>query len=732
MESTTHHPFDYFRFLLQRAGRGMCLLVIFLFCFSAAEAKKKSPFDDLKTNNAQLDSLLVQLNLQTEWLLGQGIGKMDVYIDVKGYSYSEKQRWWTSLVRDALPFDHRPNDTTFLEATCKASYQTPCDLLISPVVIKSDHNRRSRKVLESLDRKFFPFYALHIMKDKGDDKEYVHPFSNDGIRKYNFESTDTTLTCYDTLVTIHFWPKREHHDLLTGEAVVRLKGLSITELRTKGRVDFGIATDTLYYEEKEGVSRLKKNILHIDYKYGKMRGHNRFVLNYDVRQMLPRLAFDPRLEKLDLSEIYKGEPCNFFKTTPSSQPKDSTKRRKRFIQQLPQHMINSTRIDAYGSDLRIYGPLNPASVGYDKLNGITLRERMRFSHLYKNGHSTRIMPEFGYAFKLKEFRYNVSTEWTYCPHHRGTLLFRARNGSNGFSSRFKDDVNRTIQRYREQLDLDFERHRDKPLSFDSLGLKFFDRHEFTLENSIELGTGLMFYMGTTYSIRKPIKHGVHARAQAVAEATINKRYLDMNPYIRLVWTPHQYYYFEGNQKLYLYSHWPTFSFEVGQGVKNILKSRANYCRLEFDAQQEVRIGSHRNLSWRWGAGGFFKQYEEYFVNYTYFSRSQYPSTWDHRTNGGAFALLDDYWYSSSPSYIQSHFMFESPFLLMHKWGTISKYIIKERIYISNLWAQGKNLYGEIGYGIGNNYFNFSLFCGLMGKHPFDAGVKFSIELDQHL
>ena len=77
-------------------------------------------------------------------------------------------------------------------------------------------------------------------------------------------------------------------------------------------------------------------------------------------------------------------------------------------------------------------------------------------------------------------------------------------------------------------------------------------------------------------------------------------------------------------------------------------------------------------------------------------------------------------------------MFESPFLLMHKWRSISKFIIKERIYCSNLLAQGKNPYTEIGYGIGNNYFNFSLFCGLLGRHPFDVGVKFAFEIDQHL
>jgi hypothetical protein len=120
------------------------------------------------------------------------------------------------------------------------------------------------------------------------------------------------------------------------------------------------------------------------------------------------------------------------------------------------------------------------------------------------------------------------------------------------------------------------------------------------------------------------------------------------------------------------------------------------------------------------------------VNYTYFSRSQYPSTWDRRASGGTFALLDDYWYSSSASYVQQHVMFECPFLLLHRWRWISKYIIKERVYGSMLWARSKSLYEELGYGIGNNYFNVSLFYGFIGIRPFDVGLKFSIEIDQHL
>ena len=685
-----------------------------------------------------LDSLLMQMNRRVEWYNSEGVGKLDLVANVQAQSYSEGHRWWTPLARDILPFDSRQGDTTVLSATIEAAYQTPCDLLLTPTSLYSTNSRRvSRRVLGELYQVFLPIYSLRLMRDKGDDKNYILPFTNDGMRQYVYEATDTLLTGQDTIVTIAFRPRKDHHELLTGEADVRLSDYALQEIRAKGRIDFGQVTDTLRFGLNDNFHMLQSCSTALDYRYGRMRGHNHYNYTLHVRTVLPRKAFDSRLEPLDLSEVYAPAPdpvrtAPADSATPSKITTDTITHRKRFLQKLPQRMVSASDIEAFGSDVRIYGPLNPAFVGYDKINGVTLRERLRFSRLFGNGQSLRSIDEVGYACRLREFRYRLDNEWTYYPERRGTLTLRLQNGSNGFSSRFRHDVNKTIRHYRQWLEDDPDVARSAGLSFDSLGLRFFKRYEFTLENSIELTDGLMWHLGATYSIRKPVTHGVHASAQAIADATIHDRYLDMNPYMRLTWTPHQYYYREGRQKLILKSAWPTFAFEVGNGVKNFLGSRGNYCRLEFDAHQLIPIGNVRCLSWHAGAGGFFKQEEEYFVNYAYFSRSQYPATWDRRANGGTFALLDDYWYSSSASYAQGHVMYESPFLLFHHWGRISKFVIKERVYTSLLWARSKNIYGELGYGIGNNYFNVSLFMGFMGDHPVDVGAKFSFEFDQHL
>lgn len=711
-------------------------LLILMMVTSSLAAHKRTGTANTITGDAALDSLLVQVEKRTEWFVTESVGKLELTADVHATSYSTNHQWWTKLCHDLLPFDPREGKMTELDAICKASYQTPCDLQITPLVLISDNRRRSRTILKELNQILLPIYDLKLMRNKGDDKDYIQPFSKLGLRRYNFESVDTTVIGQDSILTIRFWPKTRHHDLFDGEADIRLQDYFLSEYRIKGNIDFGTMCDTVRFGLVNGYWMMKSSSVDLIYKYGKMHGYNHFDYSFDVKQLLPKKAFDPRFESLDLSNVYQTQPSDFISTDTTNHAADSTARQlsrgRRFIQKLPQRMVSSTSFEALNSDFRIYGPLNPAFIGYDKINGLTFRERMRFSHLFQNGQSIRIYPEVGYALRLKQFRYQFNTEWTYSPEHRGSLTLRLHNGSAGFPSRFRHGVNKMLKQYQEEMDWNKDKKFLSSISFESLRLRYFNRYIFSLENSIELATGLQMHTGIEYNIRKPVQHGVYALLDTLTDMTIENRYLDMTPYLRLEWTPRQYYYMEGRQKLYLKSQWPTFTFEVGHGVKNVLKSRANFVRLELDTHQTLPIGNSRSISWRFGGGGFFKQDEEYFVNYSFFSRSQYPSTWDRRSNGGNFSLLDDYWYSSSRSYVQGHFMFDTPFLMLHRWSLISRYVVRERIYSSFLWAQSKHPYGELGYGIGNNYFNASLFCGFMGKHPFDIGAKFSIELDQHL
>ncbi len=740
-----------------------------------AMARQRTPADKVHTGSPPLDSLLVKTNRKINLVVKEGIGRLEMYAKVNGHSCNTGHGFIARWLPDFAPFDTREGKTTDIEALLQISYQNPCDILISPLLLETPSKRRGRRIVREVNKILLPIYTFKRMYDKGSDKAYTLPFSDDGLEEYNYQITDTVYRHDSVLVCVSFNSKNDHHTLLNGTALIDTYGYDIVEMQCSGRSDFSLVSDTMTLGLQNGVRVLQSNRARIDYRYGKTTGYNYYNCNYLYRQFVPLSAIDHRHESLDLTDVYSPETTLYqytrgnhyrdtsrpdsnsllygadslhYETNALLQVSDSSyhgadsarhtttthlyQRSQNLFRRLPQKLVGSSDVNAFGTDLHIYGPLNPASVGYDKINGITLRERLRWSHLWNNGQSLILRPEVGFSFGLQELRYKFETQYIYVPARRAGLRLLLQNGNSGFPSKFRDAVNDRLDDYLTQLEEDGKRVWNKDaINFNDLNLEYYRRYEFRLEHSVELSNGLMLYVGSTYNYRRPVRHGSRAMSKEHIDQLINRYYADMNPYLRLEWTPRQYYHFDRGQKFYLASRYPTMELEVAQGVYGFCGSTSNYSRLELDMHQCIPLGPIRSLSYHIGGGAFFRLKDENFINYSYFSRSQYPDRWETHI-GGVFSLLDDYWYSSSPGYIQSHVMYETPFMLLHHIRPIAKYVIKERLYASQLWADGKNFYSEFGYGMGNNYFNVGLFCSFTGLQLIDVGVKFAIEIDQHL
>ena len=239
----------------------------------------------------------------------------------------------------------------------------------------------------------------------------------------------------------------------------------------------------------------------------------------------------------------------------------------------------------------------------------------------------------------------------------------------------------------------------------------------------------MLFTGIQHNLHKPVREN-HDIGQIDDTKYIKKRYADFVTYLRLEWTPYQYYRWIGKEKRYVASPCPTFSVEYSKGIPDILGSNSRFNKIELDIHQLISLPQLRSFSYRIGCGGFFNQKSEYFVDYRYFQRSNYPTTWEDHF-GGVFNLLDTRWYYASPQYVQLHMMYESPFLLLHPFKRISKFILSERLYLSQLYTPAKPSYTELGYGIGNYIYNIALFSNFHGSKFSEVGIRFSFELGRY-
>lgn len=699
------------------------------------------------------DTIINRLRQRSTLRSSFELGQLDIQTYTYGISHCTRQGLAGRLLPHLLPFQTHPSKDVAFEAFSHVHYQWPGDMHLNVTSLESNQPRKASKIMRELYHALLPIYSARRHKDYGSNKSFVLPFYDEGPLRYSFQlaplpdtlmqavnrigiDTDTTRLC-----CISFRPLHRHHTLLSGRVVVDTVSAHVLGFDCEGHVDMATFRGQLLFSPdplQDGYYIPHSSHVDIDYRYLRTHARNSYLTRFRYLTFTPFDSLDRRLIPYDLTPYYEDEETSdsldFHTLRPFLLPYDidsllyhdlptatpARRRKKKKIETFSEQLVNGSSLSNDNSHLRIYGPLDPAAIGYDKFNGLTLQEKARWTYRFPDNSELYLRAELGYAFRLREVRFRLFNEWTYLPARRGRLQLEVRRNNSTFSSKFINTVNDALKQ------------RTTKVNFDSLGLDYYQRYEVTLQHSIELANGLMLHNGILATYRNPVKHGVLKSTEAHREELINSYYADIAPFVRLEWTPHQYYWYDDGYKTYIHSPAPTFAVEVSRAIPGLFGAESNYGRAEFDMHQSLNITRTRILAYHFGFGQFFNQRGEYFIDYRYFSRSQYPASWDDDRIGGTFHELDSYWYASSPSYVQSHLMYETPFGLAHLLRPVSRYVIKERFYWSALWSEGKSFYDELGYGIDNNYFNVGVFAGFKGLRYHGLGVKFRIEIGRHI
>lgn len=705
----------------------------------------------------RLDSLLARLGQRALQQKDLELGFLDLKAYTTGTSQCLRRGLVGRLIPHLLPFQAHTSQRLGFEALSHVHYQWPGDMHLNTVGLKSNNLRKARGVMEKLYEGMLPAYAVRHHGDYGSTRSFVLPFYDQGFKRYDFELLPVPdSTCarlreagirIDTadLCLIGFKPKHYHHTLLTGNVLIDLRTLDVLGFKCSGHLDLARFQTTIHYAPDTlhgGVVVPSSSDLSIRYHILNTYARNDYHTVYHYADFTPFDSLDRQSVPLDLTRFYQEEKIGevdfeqlrphpvpppidslINAPRPTSGSRSQRRRRKlyRGLEEFSETLFDGTRFGPEDNRLRIYGPLDPSYLGYDKFNGFSFRERARWTRQFSRDRELFMRGELGYAFRLREWRYRLFTRWTYLPRKRGRWTFEVYRNNSTFSNKFIQTVNDALKS-----------DDAKNINFDSLGIEYYKRYEFELTHSYELTNGLMLHTGLEFTYRNPVRHGLRKISRQRLDQLVDTYYSGFAPYVRLEWTPRQYYWYKGGYKEYIDSPSPTMAFEFSRAIPGAFGTDSNYGRMEFDLQQTIRMARTRFFSYHFGMGKFFNQKGEYFINYRYFERGNYPSVWEDDRIGGTFHLLDDYWYASSPSYVQAHVMHETPFGLLHQLHFLSRFVIKERIYLGALWTEGHSLYHELGYGIDNNYLNIGVFMGFKDARYYDFGFKVRIEIGRHI
>ena len=365
-----------------------------------------------------------------------------------------------------------------------------------------------------------------------------------------------------------------------------------------------------------------------------------------------------------------------------------------FGDNLLNHIKGNFGADDKGS-FRIGPLLNPGYFGYSGHKGLLYKLKVRANYTFSDNSDISIRAKYGYSFKLSRAYITFPVTYTFNRRKNGYLKFEARTGNRITNSRVLDEVKKE--------------HNKDSIDFDKMLLDYFKNNHYRLYCNYDISEKVGFQAGLNYYYRRAEDR------KSFREMGKPIKYNQFAPIVQLQYRPRGY---KGPFLLLDYEH----------GLKDVLGSRSEHDRWEFDAYHTFNLGSLRNWFVRGGFGCYsHKGKDLYFLDYENFRKNDVPEGWDDEWSG-EFELLDGNWYNAADYYFRAHATYESPLLLL-SWIPIAGQVLeKERIYISALGMRRLSPYVECGYGFTNRVFSMGVFAAFSNKGYEDIGFKFGFEL----
>lgn len=662
------------------------------------------------------------------------VSKYDAEIYIKGRTEILKQNFLMRFAHHLFPVNRKNKDMIF-EMVTHSQFNAPNNYVHRFEAANGNSIPNSTKQEEVLT-----FLNLNVYSSTIYDESIIMPVAGNAFKLYQFNLESVEDTMGLRIYKIRFLPKQWSQKLVCGDLYVIDQSWTIDKIDMNGRASFAEFNVVMSYSRnfRRFILPEKADLFLRYHVLGNAIAttyHSTF--KYNAVEWIEENYENNRKKSLDLTSYYRlsSDTVPIIRDTAYWEQKrdipltDSEWQAYRSTEKnktdrldstdylkLTERLTNTVNLNYRTTRIKYSGILNPFQLGYSARNGITYKQRIRLSKTFDRDRQLRFRPEIGYVFKRKEIFFKVGSDWEYYPEKMGVLSLTIANGNQSYSSDITDKIN-------EQL-------KDSTFDFNDLNLKYFRHYYVDLRNNIELFNGFQLTAGVSYHRRVPVKKNTDREAGEDVEDIINEDYNDFTPILGFSYTPRQYYRMDGHRKEYVYSYYPTIAIEFARGIPGVGKSLGNYGRVEIDIHQSISLGLLRLLNYHLSGGLYTMQKSTYFADFQYFTRHNFPDSWNDRI-GGVFNLLKREWFNAADRYVQAHFMYQSPFILFQLFKPYaSKYIFSERFYFSQLWTPVLPSYTEVGYGFGNHIFNIALFAGF-DRWKYDGiGLKFAFELFQ--
>ncbi len=604
---------------------------------------------------------------------------------------------------------------------------------------------------------------LNVYSEMSANELFFMPLRETSKKYYRYELKRTFTQNGTTFCTISFTPIYKSPKLLEGTFVIEKDSWRVMQFVSEGidlasefsiELNMGNSESTKMLPVSAVIHQkfsylgnvvTNRNLVNINYKSIKLNPKrekeknlnlsNFFKVRLDSVPIQNNSLFWEKSRKIPLQAKEKELLDEFYleqsrekEKQAAKMGKDSLDDNKNNTMEWAKTMVMDSRYKYKATSITYGGIFNPTLFGYSSFDGLTYGQEVKVNYELKRQSSLEFNAFVGYMFKRKELFTDISASWNYNPTHLGRLSISVGNDNKTYSSIFLQEIQDSLV--------------NNGLNIKDLAFDYYKNYYLRIYNTVEVANGFSIGTGLDYHIRDATDNKVDESAIISSISMDNtalngngtegitklfKRRKTFAPVLTLTWTPEQYYRFERRQKIYVRSRFPTMKVQFSKGLKGVLGSASEYNRLEFDISQNIQLDLMKSFQYHIGMGFFSNQKSEYFTDFEYFAKRNFPDTWDDGI-GGVFNLLDRQFYNASDTYIQNHFMYESPFIILNLVPVLAKGVVTERLYLSHLFNPYIRSYAEFGYGIGNNFLNAAIFGSFHKLKFHEVGFKVSLNI----
>jgi hypothetical protein len=365
---------------------------------------------------------------------------------------------------------------------------------------------------------------------------------------------------------------------------------------------------------------------------------------------------------------------------------------------------------------------------FNTVDGFLLRQTIRLEEKIDSAHKLIIRPGVAYAFNREQVMWWTDVNYEYAPLRDGKIAIHM--GSQSIDYNMESGINSTVNSI---ASLFFRRNY----------MKLYQRKEISLENSIELATGLNFNARVGYMAAQPLRNtsdfsfffrndrnyspnfpGDMTADKAARNVYNEEAYWE----ISFEYTPRYYYRVSGGKKIYEHSMYPTFWVHNKMAIPGVIQSTSDYNLLEVGLKQKKEWGMMHAFSWNAKAGFFINRNKVFTTDDKYFNTQNLPVLLQKSED--AFRLLPFYEYSTDRDFAELHLTFSTPYLLIKYLPFLNNKIWLENLHLNYLTTYGQKHYWEVGYSISQIYMagSIGVFAGFKGKSYHSYGVQISFNL----